>query len=635
MTPVLEVDPVGPSAPSPLEPRGSSRGLRIWFLEHLDLLLSERQRGAVASELIRYRVLAGSAAFLLLFDLLVLVLLPGPLTRFVLVLLALGYLGTLLLVRRASSPTGPAMLLCGCVFLALVVVTLTLKGLQFMGMYSAHTLLPVLAVYLMGPRLGLLFTLVLIGTQSVFHPLYQVSQHLELTPYFWPLYAISGICIFAAWGLSSLHEASRDAAQALLERTLKILSESESRLQSLIESTDDQVCSLDREGHVLTANMAMRQAHLQRTGSELMLGQSLFSPMPPRLKELWEAHFAPVLVGQRSRFEETEERAGVRATLDICVNPIQGEGGRVTGMTIFARDITPRKEAEARLGEMHRTLVDVSRQAGMAEVATGVLHNVGNTLNSINVSANLVLDKLHKSRVPGLARSVELLREHASELGTFLTIDPQGQKLPVYLTALSEQLHKEREELLQEMRTLGKSIEHIKSIISMQQRHARGTGAAEPTRVPQLIDEALRLHSVSLERMGIRIERDYADVPPIVVDRHKLLQILVNLLSNAQHALLESGRQDKCLGIHVRTKEGGTRFLLEVSDNGVGIAPENLARMFTQGFTTKKTGHGFGLHISALAAKEMGGQLTCASPGLQQGTTFTLELPTAAPTPPT
>ncbi|HYO52306.1 ATP-binding protein [Archangium sp.] len=115
--------------------------------------------------------------------------------------------------------------------------------------------------------------------------------------------------------------------------------------------------------------------------------------------------------------------------------------------------------------------------------------------------------------------------------------------------------------------------------------------------------------------------------PP--VDRHKLLQILVNLLSNAQHALVESGKQDKRLRIRVRMADGGERLLLEVTDNGVGIAPENLSRMFTQGFTTKRTGHGFGLHISSMAATEMKGRLTCASPGLQQGATFTLELPTA------
>jgi two-component system sensor kinase FixL len=145
--------------------------------------------------------------------------------------------------------------------------------------------------------------------------------------------------------------------------------------------------------------------------------------------------------------------------------------------------------------------------------------------------------------------------------------------------------------------------------------------------VPQLIDEALRLHAVSFERLAIRIVRDYADVPLIFVDRHKLLQILINLLSNARHALVDSAQQDKRLSIHVQRSPDGERLLIDVTDNGVGIAAENVARLFTQGFTTKKTGHGFGLHISALAAEEMKGRLSCTSPGPGQGATFTLELP--------
>jgi signal transduction histidine kinase len=280
---------------------------------------------------------------------------------------------------------------------------------------------------------------------------------------------------------------------------------------------------------------------------------------------------------------------------------------------------------------MHRTLVDVSRQAGMAEIATGVLHNVGNTLNSVNVSTTLVIDQLRQSRLPGLAKVSSLLKERTAELGTFLTQDPQGKLLPAYITALSEKLHQEHATLLEEMHSLSASVDHIKSVISMQQKHARVAGAVEEVYLPQLIDEALRLHSVSFERLGIRIERDYSGAVPVLTDRHRLLQILVNLLSNARDALISSESPDKNLVIGIRSAPEGGRLRLQVTDNGIGIAPEHARRMFTQGFTTKKEGHGFGLHISALAATEMGGSLTCSSPGKGQGATFTLELPTTPP----
>jgi C4-dicarboxylate-specific signal transduction histidine kinase len=252
---------------------------------------------------------------------------------------------------------------------------------------------------------------------------------------------------------------------------------------------------------------------------------------------------------------------------------------------------------------------------------------VGNTLNSVNVSTTLVIDQLRQSRLPGLARVSDLLRERSMDLSSFLTQDPQGQLLPAYITALSDQLHQEHGSLLKEMRSLSDSIEHIKSVISMQQKYARTAGALEEVAVPQLIDEALRLHAVSFERLGIRIERDYASVAPVLIDRHRLLQILVNLLSNARDALISSGKEEKSLLIGIRPHPEGGRLLLQVTDNGIGIAPEHVKRMFTQGFTTKKEGHGFGLHISALAAMEMKGRLTCSSPGPGQGATFTLELP--------
>ncbi|WP_224369670.1 sensor histidine kinase [Hyalangium versicolor] len=291
------------------------------------------------------------------------------------------------------------------------------------------------------------------------------------------------------------------------------------------------------------------------------------------------------------------------------------------------RDIQARKEAEAKLGELHRTLLDVSRQAGMTEIATGVLHNVGNTLNSLNISVGLVTDRLRVSRLSMLSEVSEMLDEHSTDLASFLTADSRGVKLPIYIRALSAQLSSERDALLEEMQAVGKSVDHIKSIVLMQQEHARYGGVVERILVPQLIDDALRLDAGSFEQMGIVVWRDYAEVPPIEVDRYKLLQILLNLLSNARHALVESDAPDKYLRISVGLDEKEERLLIEVADNGVGVEPENLTRIFSQGFTTKKTGHGFGLHISALAAQELRGRLSVASAGRGQGATFTIELP--------
>ena len=177
-----------------------------------------------------------------------------------------------------------------------------------------------------------------------------------------------------------------------------------------------------------------------------------------------------------------------------------------------------------------------------------------------------------------------------------------------------------------ELQSLTKNVDHIRSVVNMQQEHARFVGVVEEVALPELLDDALRLHATAFERMGIQVRREYAAVPHLRVDRHKLLQILVNLLSNARHSLLEHPGPDKLLTLRV-TLQAPARLRIDVADTGMGIAPEHLPRIFSLGFTTKKDGHGFGLHASALAAREMEGSLTCTSPGPGQGATFTIELP--------
>jgi PAS domain S-box-containing protein len=601
-----------------------------WSLARLDSLLSEALRQGTPSELVRNRVLAGSTCLLLTFALIGLAAFPSLELRLVLLTYCLSYSFALVLLRRADSHMLPAMVVCTASLLCSLTLLYFMRDTPYFGTHAGLMLQPALAVYLLGARRGIFIALAWSCVALLF-PLYYTKLGAGAGALYdellWPLYICASCSFVSSWGLGSLHSSALTEAQGSLEQTLKELRDSEGQLLSLVESTDDLVFSLDPQGGLLTSNSAARQAYFVRYGREPVVGQPYFPESDPELWATWEPRLSRALMGQRQRYEVADEVGGAHYTFDISVNPVRGTAGRITGVTVFARNITARKEAELRLGEVYRTLVDVSRQAGMAEIATGVLHNVGNTLNSVNVSTTLVIDQLRQSRLPGLARVSDLLRERSMDLSSFLTQDPQGQLLPAYITALSDQLHQEHGSLLKEMRSLSDSIEHIKSVISMQQKYARTAGALEEVAVPQLIDEALRLHAVSFERLGIRIERDYASVAPVLIDRHRLLQILVNLLSNARDALISSGKEEKSLLIGIRPHPEGGRLLLQVTDNGIGIAPEHVKRMFTQGFTTKKEGHGFGLHISALAAMEMKGRLTCSSPGPGQGATFTLELP--------
>lgn len=361
-------------------------------------------------------------------------------------------------------------------------------------------------------------------------------------------------------------------------------------------------------------------------------------------------------------FEEWKSRlhpADVQRTLqrvdDYLANPAAGEfevefrmqhrdgsyrwilsrGAALTGPTgkpvRFAgshTDITRRKEAEAELTRLNRELVSVSHQAGMAEVATGVLHNVGNVLNSVNVSATLVVNQLEQSKLASLGKTVDLLREHKSDLPEFLGRDPKGQKILSFLTNLARVLESERQRVMQEAGNVSRNVQHIKEIVAMQQSYAKVSGLIEPLQPAELLADALHINRSALERHGVTVVENFSAVPPVAVDRHKVLQILINLIGNAKYAVSHSDQEVRQITLSVAPK-GSDRVLIIVADNGIGIDPQNLTRIFQHGFTTKKEGHGFGLHSGANAAREMSGTLTAESEGLGKGSRFVLELPIA------
>jgi ligand-binding sensor domain-containing protein/signal transduction histidine kinase len=285
--------------------------------------------------------------------------------------------------------------------------------------------------------------------------------------------------------------------------------------------------------------------------------------------------------------------------------------------------------ANEQMRQAQDTLVTTARQAGMAEIANNVLHNVGNVLNSVNVSAALIGSKLRDSKSAGLAKAVNLMNEHAADLGTYITLDERGKALPAYLNKLVAALAQEKQGIGEEFDSLTRSIDHIKEIVATQQSYSGATSVAEPVQVKDLLEDALRMNAGSIAHHQINIVKEFADVPLVPLDKHLMLQILINLIGNAKQALNGGSQQPHQIKLKLDIAESGDapRLRIRVEDNGEGIAPENLTRLFAHGFTTRKNGHGFGLHSCALAVKEMKGSITAFSDGLGRGAAFVLELP--------
>ena len=398
-------------------------------------------------------------------------------------------------------------------------------------------------------------------------------------------------------------------------------------LRALLEHSSDSIYFKDRQSRFIRCSKAL----YDRFGvtQEGVVGKSdfdFFDDFHARDAFADEQRILQTGLAFHGKVEREITTDGAERWALTSKMPLRDKAGNITGTFGISKDITALKVAESSLEKVHRQLVDASRKAGMAEVATSVLHNVGNVLNSVTVSTTLVLDMLAASKVKNLGRLVSLLAEHKDHLPQFFASDPKAREVLPYLQCLADASALEQENLIAEMRLTRKNIEHIIDIVATQQNYASFAGVVEKVNPVELIEDALRMNEAALARHNVRVIRRFAaGLTEITADKHKILQILVNLVRNAKYACEDSARPDKTITIELRN--GGQNVRFSVADNGVGIAAENLNRVFNHGFTTRKNGHGFGLHSGALAAREMGGSLVAHSDGPGAGACFTLELP--------
>jgi PAS domain S-box-containing protein len=433
-----------------------------------------------------------------------------------------------------------------------------------------------------------------------------------------PVFGPDGTIVGSQGVVLDITERKQAEAQLAAERHL---------LRALMDSSTDAIYFKDRESRFIRCSTGLA-SYFNLGSADEAIGKSDFD-------FFGEEHARPAFEDEqeimrtgRPIIGKTEKETWLDGHVTWALTskmPLYDDHGQIIGTFGVSKDITAFKEAEAKVEQLHRQLLQASRQAGMAEVATSVLHNVGNVLNSVNVSATLLLDNAKRSNVSYLGKAVALLNDHLADAGQFLANDPKGRQLPGYLSRVAEELAKEQQRTMTELESLRENVEHIKEIVAMQQNYANVSGVVETVNVTELVEDALRMNTGALARHEITLVRDFAPVPPLTVEKHKVLQVLVNVIRNAKYACDESAHKDKQIKLRIFQREQWV--CVAVADNGVGIAPENMTRIFNHGFTTRKDGHGFGLHSGALAAAELGGKLTAQSDGPGQGATFTLELP--------
>lgn len=433
------------------------------------------------------------------------------------------------------------------------------------------------------------------------------------------LMLLSLILLPASWLLARAWARSRAAEIAVRA--------SEERCRSLYDDNPSIFITTDTAGKVLSVNRYGAR-ELGYAANDLLERPLLELVAEEDRAAALECLAACVDMPDRSQAWEYRmvDRRGASIWVRTTARAVRDQSGDQVVLTV-TEDISVRKQAEAERESLQKQLLELMREAGMAEVASGVLHNVGNVLNSLNVSTTLVAEKLQGLRLSGLEQAACLLRDHAETLPDFLAKDPKGQQLPDYLSVLSQHLSDGRDAMAKELARLREDTQHIKEIVTAQQSYAAHHDVSEPVSVAEIVEDAVRMNISS--RHQIEFVREYEELPLILVDRHRLLQILVNLVRNAKQALNARREARKRITLRVGPAPDGT-LRVQVADDGTGIAPQDLPRVFEYGFTTRPGGTGIGLHASAVIAKSMGGSLTGSSDGPGKGAVFTLELPLRA-----
>jgi signal transduction histidine kinase len=307
-------------------------------------------------------------------------------------------------------------------------------------------------------------------------------------------------------------------------------------------------------------------------------------------------------------------------SLAILVTDSRTSHRRLVGITL---DISERVAAEQRERLLQKQLREASHQSGMAEVATGVLHNVGNVLNSLGVASSTAQARLKASQFDRVQKVAAMLDAHHDDLGEFLANDARGKRVPEYLNALGAQIRKDAEGLQEEIDAISGHVQYLSEIVQAQQSFARVGGSEEAVNVRELVDTALALKGQELN--GVEIRREIAQIPEVLTDRYKLLQILVNFIGNACDAMAGNVAGARRLVVRAHMLQG--QLEIAVEDSGTGIPAELLPRIWEFGFTTKEHGHGFGLHTSAVAAQQLGGAIAADSDGVGMGACFRVTIP--------
>ncbi|MDT8384077.1 MAG: ATP-binding protein [Gammaproteobacteria bacterium] len=436
--------------------------------------------------------------------------------------------------------------------------------------------------------------------------------------------------------LDELQDLNQQLESRVQART-RDLEQSEIKIRAILDNIGEGIVVLDENGTIESLNPAAENIFAMKEANAIGLHSALLIANSEADDAADSDHYNDETDGafRSSSNQQPKEYQGLRADgstfpLEFVVSAMKVGDKRLR--VCILRDVSVRKETEATLADAQGQLVDAAHKSGMADMATGVLHNIGNILNSVNLAGEEIHRISSASKISGLLKANDLLLQHQEDRGEFLTQDPRGQKLPDYFITMGKVLSDEINEINKESKELIKKTTMMKEVISTQQAYAKSGFHSEQLNLSQLVEDALKIQEASLKKWGVKLEKNYADIPECTGQKSKLLQVITNLVKNAKEAMNDNDQYNrpKEMRIEIGMNNDKTVYLT-IKDNGCGINEQQLTKIFNHGFTTKETGHGFGLHTCANAMTEMKGALKVESEGVQKGATFTVIIPVDNP----
>ncbi len=420
--------------------------------------------------------------------------------------------------------------------------------------------------------------------------------------------------------------------ESRVEQRTKELGRSETKIRAILDNIGEGILVLDDNSRIQSMNPAAEK--IFDTYEKDAVGKNVTQFIQP--KETGNPNTAKQGDAISDFFtasnnQQPKEYVGQKADGDTFPMEYVVSSMKIGDETMHVcilRDITKRKETEATLAEAQQTLVDGAHKSGMADMATGVLHNIGNILNSVNLAGEQINRISSNSKIKGFIRANGLLEEHKENLADFFTTDDRGKKLPAYYLKMGKVLTGEMTDIQHETEELISKTTMMKEVISTQQAYAHAGFHAEQLEIHELMEDALKIQIASLEKWGVKLHKHYRETPACVGQKSKLLQVLTNLIKNAKEAMNNNDEFNKPKELTIETGVLDNSFsYIKITDNGCGINSKQLAKIFNHGFTTKEDGHGFGLHTSANAMTEMRGALKVDSAGTEKGASFTITIP--------